>query len=52
MRDEPRRDRAALERTRDVMNKATRDCLVAGYEAPIPSLASLTQTTGTFWQQP
>jgi len=35
---EPHRDRAALERTRDLMNKAARDCLVTGYEALITSL--------------
>lgn len=35
---EPDRDRAALERTRDLMDKATRDCLVTGYEPLIPSL--------------
>src|ERR1700704_3911086 len=38
LRREPNRDRAALERTRDLMDKATRDCLVGGYEALIPSL--------------
>lgn len=38
MRNEPHRDRAALERTRDLMNQATRDCVVTGYEALIPSL--------------
>ena len=38
MRNEPNRDRAALERTRDLMNQATRDCLVTGYVALIPSL--------------
>lgn len=35
---EPHRDRNALERTRDLMNKATRDCLVTGYEQLIPAL--------------
>jgi hypothetical protein len=35
---EPHRDRAALERTRDLMDRATRDCLVTGYEALVPSL--------------
>ena len=35
---EPRRDRAALERTRDLMDEATRDCLVTGYERLIPDL--------------
>lgn len=38
MRNEPHRDRATLERTRDLMNQATRDCLVTGYETLIPSL--------------
>ena len=32
LRNEPYRDRAALQRTRDLMDRATRDCLVAGYE--------------------
>lgn len=36
---EPWRDRAALERTRDLVDSAVRDCLVTGYEAFIPSLA-------------
>ena len=39
LRNEPHRDRAALERTRDLMDAATRDCLVAGYE---PLIAALT----------
>lgn len=38
MRREPHRRRAALERTRDLMDKATRDCLVTGYGALIPTL--------------
>jgi predicted nucleic acid-binding protein len=38
LRNEPHRDRAALERTRDKMDLATRDCLVYGYESVIPSL--------------
>jgi hypothetical protein len=38
LRNEPHRDRARLERTRDLMNEATRDALVTGYEALIPSL--------------
>lgn len=38
LRNEPHRDRAMLERTRDLMNQATRDCLVTGYEALIPAL--------------
>jgi len=36
--NEPHRDRAKLERTRDLMNRATRDALVTGYESLIPSL--------------
>ncbi len=36
--DQPHRDRVALERTRDRMNAATRDCLVTGYQTLIPSL--------------
>src|ERR1019366_1556085 len=32
------RDRAALERTRGLMDKATRDCLITGYEEMVPSL--------------
>ncbi len=38
LRNEPHRERAALERTRDFMNQATRDCLVTGYETLISSL--------------
>lgn len=38
LRNEPQRDPAALERTRELMDKATRDCLVTGYEAIIPTL--------------
>ncbi len=37
LRNEPHRDRAALERTRDLMDKATRDSLVTGYEPLIPA---------------
>lgn len=39
LRDEPHRDQAALERTRDLMDKATRDSLVTGYTTLIPTLA-------------
>jgi len=39
IRNQPGRDRQALERTRDLMNRAVRDCLVTGYEALIPTLA-------------
>lgn len=38
LRNEPRRDRAALERTCDLMDRAVRDCLVTGYEALVPAL--------------
>ncbi len=38
LRNEPRRDRAALERTRDLMDRATRDALVTGYQTLIPAL--------------
>ena len=38
LRNEPNRDRAKLERTRDLMDSKARDCLVTGYEALIPSL--------------
>lgn len=38
LRHEPHRERAALERTRNLMDAATRDCLVTGYGPLIPSL--------------
>lgn len=38
LRNEPHRDRAALERTRNLMDQATRDVLVTGYEALIEAL--------------
>ncbi len=38
LRSDPGRDRAALERTRDLMDRATRDSLVSGYEPIIPAL--------------
>ena len=38
IRNEPHRDRATLERTRRLMDRATRDCLVTGYEQLIPAL--------------
>ena len=38
LRNEPYRDRAILERTRDRMDQAIRDCLVTGYEALIPTV--------------
>jgi hypothetical protein len=39
LENEPHRDRAALERTRDLMNTNIRDCLITGYEGLIPSLS-------------
>ena len=39
MRNKPQRDRPALERTRDLMDTATRDSLVTGYEALIDTLS-------------
>ncbi len=36
--NEPMRDRAKLEATRDLMNDKTRDCLITGYEPLIPAL--------------
>ncbi len=38
IRNEPHRDRATLEHTRDLMDQATRDCLITGYETLIPAL--------------
>lgn len=38
LRSEPHRQRAALERTRGLMDTAVRDCLVTGYESLIPAL--------------
>ena len=38
LRNQPHLDRSLLERTRDLMNLATRDCLVTGYETMIPAL--------------
>lgn len=38
LENEPHRNRAKVERTRDLMDKATRDALVTGYEGLIPSL--------------
>lgn len=38
LREEPHRDRSKLERTRDLMDTAVRDCLVTGYESLIGSL--------------
>lgn len=40
LRKEPHRERAALERTRDLMDNSTRDCLITGYE-PLVSIVSL-----------
>ena len=38
IRNEPHRDRATLEHTRRLMDRATRDCLVTGYQPLIPAL--------------
>ena len=38
LRNEPGRDRTALERTRNLMDRATRDALITGYETLIPAL--------------
>ena len=38
LRNEPHRERAALDRTRQLMDAHVRDCLVAGYERLIPGL--------------
>lgn len=38
LRNEPHRERVALERTRNLMDTATRDCLITGYEALVPAL--------------
>jgi hypothetical protein len=38
LENEPHRSRVVLERTRDLMDRSTRDCLVTGYEYLIASL--------------
>jgi predicted nucleic acid-binding protein len=38
LENEPHRERARLERTRDLMNAAVLDCLVTGYEPLTPAL--------------
>jgi len=38
MRNEPHRNRKSLERTRNLMDQSTRDCLIEGYESLIPVL--------------
>ena len=38
LRNEPHRERAVLERTRSLMDRSVRDCLVTGYEALVPQL--------------
>ena len=38
LRNEPQRERAALERTRALMDQATRDCVITGYESLIENL--------------
>jgi predicted nucleic acid-binding protein len=39
LRNEPQRDRAALERTRTLMDTAVRDAIITGYESLIETLA-------------
>jgi predicted nucleic acid-binding protein len=39
LRERPDLTRPQLERTRDLMNRHVRDCIIEGYEALIPSLA-------------
>ena len=39
LRKEPHRERAALERTRDLMDHATRDCPITGYESLVSVVA-------------
>jgi hypothetical protein len=51
IRNEPHRDRVALERTRALMDRATRDCPVEGYEALIPSLL-LPDMNARKWELP
>ena len=41
LKNEPQRERAKLERTRDLMNRNVRDALVSGYEPLIPAVAGL-----------
>ncbi len=38
LRKEPNRERAKLERTRDLMDRNTRDCLIVGYEKILDKL--------------
>ena len=38
LRNEPHRERAALERTRDLMDRGTRDALITSYEPLISAL--------------
>jgi hypothetical protein len=38
LKNEPHRERADLERTRDLMDKSTRDSIITGYGAIIPGL--------------
>ena len=38
LRNEPHRNRAVLERTRGLMDQATRDCLISGYGPLISAL--------------
>ena len=38
LRNEPHRNQVSLERTRELMDSNTRDCLVTGYAHLIPSM--------------
>jgi len=39
LREEPHRDRLALQRTRDLMDAAVPDCLITGYGGLVPALS-------------
>lgn len=52
LENEPHRDRAKLERTRNLMDRNTRDALVTGYEILIPLSSFPTPTTGMFSPPP
>jgi len=45
-------DPTKLERTRTLMNRAIRDCLVTGYESLIGASPCRTPTTAMCWQPP
>lgn len=48
-RNRPELDSRKLERTRELMLRAVRDCLVTGHEPLIESVSLPTRTTGTYW---